>query len=42
MNILDIFSAILSIAEAKKYSDVHINTGNLPIIRDANGDIIEV
>lgn len=42
MNILDIFSAILSIAESKKYSDIHINTGNLPIIRDANGDIIEI
>lgn len=42
MNILEIFSAILSIAEAKKYSDVHINTWSLPIIRDTSWDIIEV
>lgn len=42
MTILEIFSAILSIAESKKYSDVHINTGSLPVIRDASWDIIEV
>lgn len=42
MNILEIFSAILSIAEAKRYSDVHMNTGNFPIIRDNSGDIVEL
>jgi len=42
MQILEIFSAVLSIAEAKKYSDVHINTWNFPIIMDSSWDIIEV
>lgn len=42
MTILEIFSAVLDIAQAKKYSDVHINTGNFPILRDASWDIIEV
>ncbi|MCD5375154.1 PilT/PilU family type 4a pilus ATPase [Candidatus Gracilibacteria bacterium] len=42
MTILDIYSAILNIAEEKKYSDVHMNTGNFPILRDSSGDIISV
>lgn len=42
MNILEIYSAILSIAENKKYSDVHINTWNYPIVRDSTGDIVSI
>ena len=42
MEILEIFSAVLDIAHQKKYSDVHLNTGSYPIIRDASWDIIEV
>jgi hypothetical protein len=34
MTILEIYSAILDIAEEKKYSDVHMNTGSYPILRD--------
>lgn len=42
MNILEIFSAVLAIAENKKYSDIHINSGCYPIIRDNSGDIVEI
>lgn len=42
MEILEVFSAVLDIATQKKYSDVHLNTGSYPIIRDASWDIIEV
>lgn len=42
MRILDIYSAVLDIAHQKKYSDIHINTGNYPIIRDSSWDIISV
>ena len=42
MTILEIYSAILDIAQEKKYSDVHINTGSFPILRDSSGDIVTV
>ncbi len=42
MELLDIFWAILDIATQKKYSDIHLNTGSYPIIRDPSGDIIEI
>jgi len=42
MNILEIYSAILSLAENKKYSDIHINTWSYPKIRDTSGNIIEL
>lgn len=42
MTILEIYSAILDIAEEKKYSDVHINTGSHPMLRDLSGDIISI
>jgi len=42
MEILEIFSAVLDIAQQKRYSDIHINTWSYPIIRDSSGDIIEV
>lgn len=42
MTILDIYWAVLDIAHEKKYSDVHMNTGSYPILRDASGDIISI
>lgn len=42
MDIIQIFSAVLEIAHKKQYSDVHINTWSLPVIRDSSGDIIEI
>jgi len=35
----EIFLHILDLAYTKKYSDVHLNTGSLPIIRDNSGNI---
>ena len=40
MDILSHFSQLLDFAESKKYSDVHINTGYFPIVRNNSGDII--
>jgi len=42
MTIIELFSAIQAIAEKNKYSDIHLNTGNYPIVRDSNWDIIEI
>lgn len=42
MNIIEVFSAIIDIATEKRYSDIHMNTGSYPIIRDGSGDIIEI
>ena len=42
MSILEIFSALQELAEKHNYSDIHLNTGNYPIVRDNNWDIKEV
>jgi twitching motility protein PilT len=42
MTILEIYAAVLDIALQKKYSDIHMNTGSYPILRDLSGDIISV
>jgi twitching motility protein PilT len=42
MTILEIYWAVLDIALTKKYSDVHMNTGSFPILRDSSGDIISI
>lgn len=38
----DLFYAILEKASEKKYSDIHLNTGSLPIIRNNSGHIEEI
>ncbi len=42
MEILQIFSGILSLCEQKRYSDIHLSTGYFPMIRNTSGDIEEI
>ncbi len=39
MDIQSVFIAVLEIASQKKYSDIHINTGSLPVIRNTSWHI---
>ncbi len=39
MEIQEIFIAILDLASEKKYSDIHLNTASVPIIRNNSGHI---
>lgn len=38
----ELFYSILEKASEKKYSDIHLNTGSFPIIRNNSGDIEEI
>jgi len=42
MTILEIFSALQELAEKHAYSDIHLNTGSYPIVRNNTWDITEV
>jgi Tfp pilus assembly pilus retraction ATPase PilT len=39
MNPQDLLQNILTISGEKNYSDIHLNTGNKPLVRDTNGNI---
>lgn len=42
MDIVQIFSGLLDMVGAKKYSDLHLTTWHFPMIRSRNGDIQEI
>lgn len=42
MEIQKLFYAILEIASEKKYSDIHLNTSSLPVIRNNSGHIEQI